>query len=42
VLKQRGGPAGLCRILDVLNGYQPGNMAIAKKLFEQAQKLSFE
>lgn len=42
VLKQGGGPAGLCRILDVLNGYQPGNMAIAKKLFEQAQKLSFE
>ena len=41
VLKQGGGPAGLCRILDVLNGYQPGNMAIAKKLFEQAQKLSF-
>ena len=42
VLKQGGDPAGLCRILDVLNGYQPGNMAIAKKLFEQAQKLSFE
>lgn len=42
VLKQGCGPAGLCRILDVLNGYQPGNMAIAKKLFEQAQKLSFE
>ena len=42
VLKQGGGPAGLCRILDVLNGYQPGNMTIAKKLFEQAQKLSFE
>ena len=42
VLKQGGGPAGLCRIFDVLNGYQPGNMTIAKKLFEQAQKLSFE
>ena len=42
VLKQGGGPAGLCRIFDVLNGYQPGNMAIAKKLFEQAQKLSFD
>ena len=42
VLKQGGGPAGLCRIFDLLNGYQPGNMTIAKKLFEQAQKLSFE
>ena len=42
VVKQGGGPAGLCRIFDVLNGYQPGNMTIAKKLFEQAQKLSFE
>ena len=42
VLKQGGGPAGLCRIFDLLNGYQPGNMAVAKKLFEQAQKLSFE
>lgn len=42
VLKQGGGPAGLCRIFDLLNGNQPGNMAIAKKLFEQAQKLSFE
>ena len=42
VLKQGGGPAGLCRIFDLLNGNQPDNMAIAKKLFEQAQKLSFE
>ena len=42
VVKQGGGPAGLCRIFDLLNGYQPGNMAVAKKLFEQAQKLSFE
>ena len=42
VLKQGDGPAGLCRIFDLLNGYQPGNMTIAKKLFEQAQKLSFE
>ena len=42
VVKQGGGPAGLCRIFDLLNGYQPGNMTIAKKLFEQAQKLSFE
>jgi ppGpp synthetase/RelA/SpoT-type nucleotidyltranferase len=42
VLKRGGGPAGLCRIFDLLNGYQPGNMAVAKKLFEQAQKLSFE
>jgi len=42
VLKQGGGPAGLCRIFDLLNGYQPGNMTIAKKLFEQAQKLSLE
>ena len=42
VLKRGDGPAGLCRIFDLLNGYQPGNMAVAKKLFEQAQKLSFE
>jgi ppGpp synthetase/RelA/SpoT-type nucleotidyltranferase len=42
VMKQGGGPAGLCRIFDLLNGYQPGNMEIAKKLFEQARKLSFE
>jgi hypothetical protein len=42
VLKQGEGPAGLCRIFDLLNGYQPGNMSIAKKVFEQAQKLSFE
>ena len=42
VLKQGGGPAGLCRIFDLLNGNQSGNMTIAKKLFEQAQKLSFE
>ena len=42
VLKQGGGPAGICRIFDLLNGYQSGNMAVAKKLFEQAQKLSFE
>ena len=42
VLKQGGGPAGLCRIFDLLNGKQPSNMAIAKKLFEQAQKLSLE
>ena len=41
-MKQGSGPAGLCRIFDLLNGYQPGNMAIAKKLYEQAQKLSFE
>ncbi len=25
-----------------LNGYQPSKMTIAKKLFEQAQKLSLE
>jgi len=42
VVKQGGGPAGLCRIFDLLNGNQPGNLAIAKKLFEQARKLSFE
>ena len=42
VVKQGGGPAGLCRIFDLLNGNQPSNMTIAKKLFEQAQKLSFE
>ena len=42
VLKQGGGPAGLCRIFDLLNGNQLSNMTIAKKLFEQAQKLSFE
>lgn len=42
VVKQGGGPAGLCRIFDLLNGDQPGNMAIAKQLFEKAQKLSFE
>jgi ABC-type arginine transport system ATPase subunit len=42
VLKQGDGPSGLCRIFDLLNGNQPGNMKIAKELFEQAQKLSFE
>ena len=42
VLKQGGGPAGLCRIFDLLNGNQPSNMTIAKELSEQAQKLSFE
>ena len=40
VLKQGGGPAGLCRIFDILNGNQPDNMEIAKKLFEQAQQLT--
>lgn len=42
VLKQGSGPAGLCKVLDLLNGYKPDNMAIAKKLFEQAHKLSIE
>ena len=42
VLKQGGGPGGLCRIFDLLNGNQPDNMALAKKLFEQAQKIAFE
>ncbi|MBP5339419.1 MAG: hypothetical protein J6Z14_09010 [Prevotella sp.] len=42
VLKRGGGPAELCKIYDWLNGYNPENQTIAKKLFEQAQKLSFE
>lgn len=33
---------GKYQTLDLLNGNQPSNMTIAKKLFEQAQKLSFE
>lgn len=39
VLKQGGGPADLCMIFDLLNGYDPDNMTQAKQLFEQAQKL---
>lgn len=39
ILSENIGIQNLCY---VVNGYQPGNMTIAKKLFEQAQKLSFE
>jgi ppGpp synthetase/RelA/SpoT-type nucleotidyltranferase len=41
VLKQGGGMTGLCQVFDWLNGYAPGNMELAKKLFNQAQVLSF-
>ena len=41
VLKRGGGPAELCQIYDWLNGYDSGNMALAKTLFEQARTLSF-
>lgn len=41
VLKRGGGPAELCQIYDWLNGYDSGNMAIAKSLFDRAQHLSF-
>jgi ppGpp synthetase/RelA/SpoT-type nucleotidyltranferase len=40
VLKQGSGPAGICQIIDLLNGYDPSNMNIAKELFERTQKLS--
>ena len=40
VLKQGGGPAGIRQIFDWLNGSDPGNIQLAKELFEQSQKLS--
>ena len=40
VLKQGSGPAGICQIIDLLDGYDPSNMNIAKELFERTQKLS--
>ena len=41
VLKRGGGPAELCEIYDWLNGYDSGNMVLAKQLFEQARTLNF-
>ena len=41
VLKHGGGPAELCQIHDWLNGYDPGNMALANELFKQASSLEF-
>ena len=41
VLKRGGGPAELCQIYNWLNGYNTGNMTLAKVLFEQARTLSF-
>lgn len=41
VLKRGGGPAELCEIFDWLNGYDSGNMVLAKQLFEQARTLNF-
>lgn len=41
VLKHGGGPAELCQIFDWLKGEAPGNMSLAKSLYEQANKLSF-
>ena len=41
VLKRGGGPAELCEIYDWLNGYDTGNMVLAKQLFEQARTLNF-
>ena len=38
-LKRGGGPAGLCLIIDLLKGFDPNNMTIAKDLFALAQKL---
>jgi len=32
---------GLCQVFDWLNGYDAGNMALAQKLFKQAQTLTF-
>ena len=41
VLKRGGGPAELCQIYDWLQGYDSGNMALAKALFDQASTLNF-
>ena len=41
VLKHGGGVAGLCQVFDWLNGYDVSNMALAQKLFKQAQTLTF-
>ena len=40
VIKRGGGVAGLCQVFDWLNGYDAGNMALAQKLFKQAQTLT--
>ena len=42
VLKHGGGVAGLCQVFDWLNGYDVSNMALAQKLFKQAQTLTFK
>lgn len=39
VLKQGGSLTELCQVFDWLNGYDPGNMTLAKKLLRQAQAL---
>ena len=41
VLKRGGGPSELSQIFDWLNGTDSSNTALAKALFEQAQKLTF-
>ena len=41
VIRRGGGVAGLCQVFDWLNGYDAGNMALAQKLFKQAQTLTF-
>ena len=40
VLKRGGGPAELCQIYDLLNGYDTDNMTLAKDLFEHARELT--
>ena len=41
VLKNIGSPMGICQLLDWQNGGDPNNMKLAKKLYEQAQTLTF-
>ena len=41
VLKRGGGPAELSQIYNWLNGYDNGNLDLAKTLFEKAQQLVF-
>lgn len=41
VLKHGGGLAELCQVFNLLRGDDPGNMALAQKLFKQCQTLTF-
>lgn len=41
VLKQGGGLLGLCQLLDWMDGVNPDNMTLAKKLLKQAETLKF-